>query len=134
MSDTPNPIDIHVGGRIKLRRQLLGLSQTTLAEALGLTFQQVQKYERGTNRVSASKLFTIAEILDVPVAFFFDGLGGVQGEASPMCGPAIEAARAIEGMASNRLRRQAAAIVRMLAETEARDSDATSGVLPLAAE
>ena len=71
---SPNPVDLHVGGRVRLRRKLIGLSQEQLADALGLTFQQVQKYERGSNRVSASKLYAIARTLGVPVAFFFDGL------------------------------------------------------------
>jgi transcriptional regulator with XRE-family HTH domain len=70
-----NPVDIHVGACIRLRRKLLGVSQDDLAAALGLTFQQVQKYERGINRVSASKLYAIAGELNVPVSFFFDGLG-----------------------------------------------------------
>ncbi len=69
-----NPIDIHVGKRIRIRRRLLGLSQTAVADKLGLTFQQQQKYERGANRVSASKLFAISQVLDVPVSFFFDDL------------------------------------------------------------
>jgi transcriptional regulator with XRE-family HTH domain len=68
----PNPIDVHVGGRIRLRRTLLGFSQMALAEALGLTFQQVQKYERGSNRVSSSRLFDLSKSLDVPVAYFFE--------------------------------------------------------------
>lgn len=71
---TPNPVDVHVGGRIRLRRKFLGLSQQSLASSIGLTFQQVQKYERGSNRVSASKLYEIALILKAPVAYFFDGL------------------------------------------------------------
>ncbi|MBB2159453.1 helix-turn-helix domain-containing protein [Gluconacetobacter sacchari] len=70
----PKPVDVHVGGRIRLRRALLGMSQERLGEALGLTFQQVQKYERGTNRVSASRLYELSDVLDVPVSFFFDGL------------------------------------------------------------
>jgi len=70
----PDPADIHVGGRIRLRRKMLEISQERLAEELGLTFQQVQKYERGANRVSASKLYAIAKSLNVPVSFFFDGL------------------------------------------------------------
>jgi transcriptional regulator with XRE-family HTH domain len=70
----PNPVDLHVGGRVRMRRKLLGMSQEHLADALGLTFQQVQKYERGANRVSASKLYDMAKTLQVPVAFFFDGL------------------------------------------------------------
>lgn len=70
----PNAIDVHVGSRIRLRRTLLGMSQERLGNALGLTFQQVQKYERGTNRVGASRLFDISRILDVPIAYFFDDL------------------------------------------------------------
>lgn len=70
----PNPIDLHVGASIRMRRRLLGVSQEKLAEALGLTFQQVQKYERGANRVSASKLYEIARTLQTPVTYFFDGL------------------------------------------------------------
>ncbi|MBN8551558.1 MAG: helix-turn-helix transcriptional regulator [Caulobacterales bacterium] len=70
----PNPIDIHVGSRVRMRRKLMGVSQEKLAEALGLTFQQVQKYERGVNRVSASKLFETSKFLDVDVSYFFDGL------------------------------------------------------------
>lgn len=68
----PNVIDGHVGARLRLRRTLLGISQEQLAESLGLTFQQVQKYERGTNRVSASRLYQLASILDVPITWFFD--------------------------------------------------------------
>ncbi len=70
----PDPIDVAVGGRIRARRTALGISQTALAKALGLTFQQVQKYERGANRISASKLFEIARALQVPIGWFFEGL------------------------------------------------------------
>jgi transcriptional regulator with XRE-family HTH domain len=69
-----HPIDVHVGSRIKLRRKLLRMSQTDLGKALGYSFQQIQKYEKGTNRVSASKLVAIAEALNVPIMFFFDDL------------------------------------------------------------
>ena len=69
-----SPIDTHVGARIRLRRTLLGMSQEKLGESLGLTFQQVQKYERGVNRVGASRLFDLSRVLDVPVSFFFDGM------------------------------------------------------------
>lgn len=72
----PDPIDEWVGARIRERRQLLGMSQSTLGQALGLTFQQIQKYERGRNRVSASVLWRTAEVLDVPITFFFEGLEG----------------------------------------------------------
>jgi transcriptional regulator with XRE-family HTH domain len=71
----PNPIDIHVGSRIRLRRTLLGMSQQKLGDAIGLTFQQVQKYERGTNRVGSSRMFELARVLDVPVAYFFEEMG-----------------------------------------------------------
>ncbi|HYC06230.1 MAG TPA: helix-turn-helix transcriptional regulator [Azospirillaceae bacterium] len=67
-------VENHVAARIRLRRGLLGMSQSDLARALGITFQQVQKYERGSNRVSVGKLFRLADILDVPLSFFFDGL------------------------------------------------------------
>ena len=82
--DGPSPVDLHVGARIKLRRSLLGLSQERLGDALGLTFQQVQKYERGANRVSASRLYDLARVLDVPINFFFDDFadGGSQAAAS----------------------------------------------------
>ncbi len=77
----PNPIDVHVGGRIRLRRNMLGLSQEKLGEHLGITFQQIQKYEKGTNRVGASRLQAIASILEAPVAYFFeDAPGGSPGE------------------------------------------------------
>lgn len=70
---TPNPIDRHVGSRVRMRRMLAGISQEKLGEGLGLTFQQIQKYEKGSNRISASRLQQISKILDVPVSFFFDG-------------------------------------------------------------
>ncbi|MFC0410723.1 helix-turn-helix domain-containing protein [Roseomonas elaeocarpi] len=78
----PSPIDVHVGGRVRLRRTLLGMSQEKLGEALGLTFQQVQKYERGVNRIGASRLFDIARVLDVPIGFFFDDMPGSYGNNS----------------------------------------------------
>jgi transcriptional regulator with XRE-family HTH domain len=71
-SDGPNPIDVHVGTRVRLRRNMLGLSQEKLGEAIGLTFQQVQKYERGANRIGASRLLELSDVLGVPVSFFYD--------------------------------------------------------------
>ena len=73
---TPDPIDVHVGAKIRVRRKQLGMSQSALAESLGLTFQQVQKYERGANRVSASMLFKTSQKLEAPVSYFFEGLDG----------------------------------------------------------
>jgi transcriptional regulator with XRE-family HTH domain len=70
----PNPIDKHVGSRVRMRRMMLSMSQEKLGDALGLTFQQVQKYEKGTNRIGASRLQQISQILQVPVAFFFEGV------------------------------------------------------------
>lgn len=82
-SGRPNPIDVHVGSRVRLRRTLLGMSQERLGEALGLTFQQVQKYERGANRIGASRLFDLARVLDVAVAFFFEDMPAELSQYSP---------------------------------------------------
>lgn len=79
----PNPIDVHVGGRVRLRRMLVGLSQEKLGEQLGLTFQQVQKYEKGSNRISASRLYEIGQILGVPVQFFFENMAEASADAAP---------------------------------------------------
>lgn len=79
----PNPIDVHVGNRIRLRRTLLGMSQERLAEALGLTFQQVQKYEKGANRVSSSRLFDLMSILEVPLQYFFEEMSSKVQEQTP---------------------------------------------------
>ncbi|HEY1723745.1 MAG TPA: helix-turn-helix transcriptional regulator [Magnetospirillaceae bacterium] len=79
----PNPIDVHVGARVRLRRTLMGMSQEKLGEAIGLTFQQVQKYERGANRVGASRLFDLSRVLDVPVSFFFDDMPDGVSKQSP---------------------------------------------------
>ena len=70
----PNPVDVHVGSRVKIRRNMLGLSQEKLGDYLGVTFQQIQKYEKGINRISASRMQQISEILETPVSFFFDDL------------------------------------------------------------
>lgn len=74
MTATPNPVDIHVGKQLRLRRTMLGKTQDALAKSLGLSFQQIQKYERGTNRIGSSRLYQFSQILDVPIAFFFDGV------------------------------------------------------------
>lgn len=79
----PNPIDKHVGSRVRMRRMMLGMSQEKLGDALNLTFQQVQKYEKGTNRIGASRLQQISNILQVPVSFFFEGAPEVSGEIRP---------------------------------------------------
>lgn len=77
----PNYIDVHVGSRIRMRRQLINMSQERLGELLGITFQQVQKYEKGANRISASRLFYAAKTLGVAIQFFFEGLPGMEGDS-----------------------------------------------------
>jgi transcriptional regulator with XRE-family HTH domain len=72
----PNPVDVHVGSRVRLRRTLLGMTQGKLGDAVSLTFQQIQKYERGANRIGSSRLYQFSQILDVPVSFFFDDMPG----------------------------------------------------------
>jgi transcriptional regulator with XRE-family HTH domain len=102
--DRPNPIDVHVGSRVRLRRNMLGLSQEKLGEAIGLTFQQVQKYERGANRIGASRLLELSQKLGVPVSFFFD-------ETDPVHAPAIPVGfgeTPQEGFDSDPLRRREA--------------------------
>jgi len=87
----PNPIDKHVGSRVRMRRMMIGMSQEKLGEKLGITFQQIQKYEKGTNRIGASRLQQIATVLSVPVSFFFEGAPtpeGASGEFSEASSPA----------------------------------------------
>lgn len=80
----PHHIDVHVGSRVRLRRMFIGMSQERLGEQMNLTFQQIQKYEKGTNRIGASRLFQLAEVLSVPVGFFFEGLDSLeQGAGAP---------------------------------------------------
>ena len=84
----PNPIDIHVGSRVRLRRMMLGMSQEKLGDQLGITFQQIQKYEKGTNRIGASRLQHIARVLSVPVSFFFEDAPGGPSETPGVAEPA----------------------------------------------
>ncbi len=79
----PNPVDVYVGARVRLRRTLLGMSQEKLGEAIGLTFQQVQKYERGANRIGSSRLYDISRVLDVSIGFFFDDMPATVAASSP---------------------------------------------------
>ena len=82
MADQPHPVDVHVGSRVRLSRTLAGLSQQKLAGLLGITFQQVQKYEKGTNRISSSKLWQICQILELSPGYLFEGAEHVTGDAS----------------------------------------------------
>ncbi len=81
-----SPIDVHVGARLRQRRTLLGMTQTNLSDAIGVSFQQMQKYEKGTNRISASRLFDLSRILDVPIQFFFDDMPAAVAASSPAQG------------------------------------------------
>jgi transcriptional regulator with XRE-family HTH domain len=96
----PNPIDIHVGGRIRLRRNMVGMSQEKLGESLGITFQQIQKYEKGTNRVGASRLQAIASVLSVPVSFFFEDAPGLASGGTPGLAEGNSAAYVVDFMNS----------------------------------
>jgi transcriptional regulator with XRE-family HTH domain len=91
MTKSPNPTDKHAGSRVRMRRLMLGLRQTKLADALSLTFQQVQKYEKGVNRISASRLQHISSFLQVPIPFFFEGLSGPNNTTKHAAGPPIPA-------------------------------------------
>ena len=112
-SDKPNPIDVHVGSRVRLRRTLLGMSQEKLGEAIGLTFQQVQKYERGANRVGASRLYDLSQVLDVPVAYFFEEIApAVASAADARRGGALEEAPGPTYEADPMMRRETLELVR----------------------
>ncbi len=82
----PNPVDVHVGARLRQRRTLLGMNQTALGDAIGLTFQQVQKYERGANRIGSSRLFHLSRVLDVPIEYFFGDMPAAVAACSPAQG------------------------------------------------
>lgn len=139
--ETPNPVDVQVGARLRLRRKMLGLSQEKLGEAIGLTFQQVQKYERGANRIGASRLYELSRVLDVPVSFFFDDTDPVRAPAmsgfaeppaedfefDPLCKPeALDLIRAYFSIENVTVRRR----LRDLAKALAEESDATAEKLP----
>ena len=131
---SPNPIDVHVGLQVRLRRKELKISQEKLAETLGLTFQKVQKYERGTNRISASKLYEIARSLRVSIAWFFEGLsdplegrnaGAHASDATPSAQSflttpeGIDLANLFPRIQHVRVRRRLVDLVRSMTETQA---------------
>ncbi|ABS65220.1 transcriptional regulator, XRE family [Parvibaculum lavamentivorans DS-1] len=102
----PNPIDVHVGGRVRMRRMLIGMSQEKLGESLGLTFQQVQKYEKGSNRIGASRLYQIGSVLGVPIEYFFEGVepgegNGMEPDAAPSPGFDMDILSTAEGIQLN---------------------------------
>ena len=136
----PNPVDKYVGSRVRMRRIMLGMSQEKLGEALGLTFQQIQKYEKGTNRVGASRLQQISEVLQVPVSFLFDGgpSGVAVSDASAeSASPAYIAdflatseglalTRAFTRIPDSKLRRSIVNLVEQIADREAAGNDQKS--------
>src|SRR5437660_2552446 len=145
---TPNPIDKHVGSRVRMRRMMLGMSQEKLGDSLGLTFQQIQKYEKGTNRIGASRLQQISLVLQVPVSFFFEGAPTLPGEAGAPAGLAepgapdyatgmlstsegLALARAFMRISNVRLRRRIVDLVQeMAAEDVAAQPAQPGGVTP----
>jgi transcriptional regulator with XRE-family HTH domain len=127
----PNFIDVHVGNRMRMRRQLVGMSQEKLGELLGITFQQVQKYEKGANRISASRLYLSAKIMGVPVQFFFDDLPGVESHggmseardedtvlSSLMNADGVTLARAFRDATSANKRKLISSVARLIAESK----------------
>src|SRR5580698_10700122 len=137
----PNPVDLHVGARMRLRRRMQGVSQEKLADALGLTFQQVQKYERGASRVSASKLYEIAAALRAPVSYFFDGLADPSSETDTESHPSdeqtvhaflmtaegLELAKLFPGLPRGRVRRRFLDLMRALAGVDDVDDEDREG-------
>ncbi|MBL8671627.1 MAG: helix-turn-helix transcriptional regulator [Alphaproteobacteria bacterium] len=140
---SPNAIDVHVGSRVRLRRTLLGMSQERLGKELGLTFQQVQKYERGANRIGASRLYDLCRVLDVPVSFFFDDMSeegqldasaSVPADAEIQQGPdpmakreTLELVRAYYRIGDPHLRRRIFELAKALAVPEDGGDDAGRG-------
>ena len=131
IDNLPHDVDLYVGGRVKMRRKFLGMSQEALAMIIGLTFQQVQKYERGANRISASKLFEMSQALKVPVTYFFEGFGDRDNNALRAESPAeraihsflttsegIALAEAFPRIRSAKQRRCILELVRALAEDD----------------
>ena len=122
-----NPVDAHVGNRVRLRRMLVGMSQEKLGELLGLTFQQVQKYEKGVNRIAAGRLFEISGILGVPISFFYEDVDGHRagfaegGEPPPVMefvssGEGLQLSLAFMRIGDAKVRRRILDLVRSLAE------------------
>lgn len=123
------PVDVHIGGRLRLRRTLMGMSQEKLAEAVGLTFQQIQKYEKGANRIGASRLYQFSKILDVPPSYFFDSIPSDieenrtsrSGDAGTLRDPltkreTLELVRAYYRITDNGVRKRLFDLVKSLAE------------------
>lgn len=126
-----NPIDAQVGNRVRIRRMLIGMSQERLGDLLGLTFQQVQKYEKGINRIGAGRLFEIARILDVPIDFFYDGVNASAEGFAGSGAPVMEFVSSSEGLQLSlafmkikdpKVRKRVLDLVKSLAEEETADT------------
>ncbi len=112
----PHPVDVHVGRQLRIRRLSLGLSQTEVAKRLGLTFQQIQKNEKGANRIGAGRLYDLAEILDVPVSYFYDGLGErPRAPTGTLSAEVLATAALLERVSDPAVRRKLRALIRSLA-------------------
>lgn len=131
--DGPHPIDVHVGKRLRIRRMVQGISQESLGKSLGLTFQQIQKYEKGVNRIGASRLFELSTLLAVPVQFFYDDYGDTIGAASGFAeegeedDPFMDLVKSPEGVQlclhfaaieDSQVRKRVLDLVKSIAETE----------------
>ena len=126
-----NPIDVQVGNRVRIRRMLIGMSQERLGDLLGLTFQQVQKYEKGVNRIGAGRLFEMSRILNVPVDFFYEGVNGAvgqpasgEGDGAPVMefvssGEGLQLSLAFMKIKDSKVRKRVLDLVKSLAEEEA---------------
>lgn len=136
MKKSPNSTDIHVGSRIRLRRVMLGLSQEKLGDGLGITFQQVQKYEKGTNRVGASRLQHISELLDVHISYFFEG-GPEASEDRALAAPSVLSqfmnskegvmlAKAFSAIEDSRVRRRVLELVQSLGTSNVAETQKTT--------
>ena len=131
----PHDVDIHVGGRVRLRRSALGLSQDQLGEAIGLSFQQVQKYERGANRIGASRLYEMSKVLQTPISYFFENFGDLgvaeDGDSTYQADPvikreALELMRAYHQILDSKQRKKILKLVQALAEESQRESQDSS--------
>ena len=114
----PHPVDVHVGSRVRLRRTLVGMNQTQLGSALGVKYQQLQKNERGTNRIGASRLWQLSQVLDVPVSYFFEGLdeGAKAWSSDEIEGETLEFVRAYYHITNPRSRKRLFGLVKAMAK------------------
>ncbi len=118
----PHPIDVYVGARVRQRRVLLGMNQTKLGDALGMSFQQVQKYENGKNRISASKLFKLSQVLDVSIEYFFDDMPPVVAASSMITQETLKLVRAYYEIEDAKIRKHVYELTKTLAASAGKDS------------